>query len=152
MKELLVYKLDPKAILPTRAKDDDAGLDLYALEDTFIPLGTTVKVSTGISANIHPGYVGLIKGRSSLGAKGLDVFGGVIDSGYVGEWSVLLSNVTCQQQHRGASSTSPIGYWVREGDRIAQVLIQEIKYPTVKETTYKLNGSRGNNSFGSSGR
>ena len=91
--KLLVKKLDPDAIIPTKANSSDAGYDLYALNGTIIEKNTHRLIKTGISMAIPEGHVGLIWPRSGLAYKhGLDVFAGVIDSGYRGDIGVILFN------------------------------------------------------------
>ena len=84
--------------MPTRANKTDAGYDLYALEDLEIGPVNQKLVKTGISMAIPKGYVGLIWPRSGLAYKhGLDVFAGVIDSGYRGDIGVILYNSKVDQ-------------------------------------------------------
>ena len=108
-----VYKYHDNAILPTRAHDIDAGLDLYALTYTTFEVYSQHVVRTGIAINIPPGYVGIIKDRSSLAAKGLHVVGGVIDSGYSGEIKIMLKY----------TNYSLYDYMITPGDKIAQLLL-----------------------------
>lgn len=140
MKTIQVYRLNERATLPTRAHSTDAALDLYALEDIAIPLGSTCLVKTGIAANIQPGYVGLLRERSSIGKRGFKVAGGVIDAGYSGDISVLLMNVSHKEP-----------YQVKAGDRIAQLLIVPIATPEVEEVFELWSSERGHKGFGSSG-
>ena len=72
--------------------------------------------------------------------QGVDVFAGVVDSGYRGEVMVCLYN----------SSDSPVG--IAKGDRIAQILIQPIPLMRIKEVDDLDDTSRGSGGFGSSGR
>src|ERR1700761_5863764 len=116
-----VYKYHDNAILPTRAHDIDAGLDLYALTYTTFEVYSQHVVRTGIAINIPPGYVGIIKDRSSLAAKGLHVVGGVIDSGYSGEIKIMLKY----------TNYSLYDYMITPGDKIAQLLIQKVETPKV---------------------
>mgnify|MGYP003316628521 CR=1 FL=1 len=62
----LKVKLDPGAIMPTRAHETDAGLDLYAMEKHLIPCGESVCFDTGVHVQIPAGYVGMIKSKSGL--------------------------------------------------------------------------------------
>ncbi|MCP4121495.1 MAG: dUTP diphosphatase [Bacteroidetes bacterium] len=133
-------KLHEDAILPTRANLTDAGYDLYALESTTIYQNTHQLVKTGISLEIPEGYVGLIWPRSGLSYKyGLDVFAGVIDSGYRGDIGVILYN-----------SHSSV-YNIKAGDRIAQILFQRVESFDLVEVKNLDNTQRGQGGFGSSG-
>src|SRR5271165_4363911 len=116
MKHIQAYKLDPKAVLPTRTHETDAGLDIYALNDVFIPLGESRRITTGIALEILPGYVGKLEGRSSMNLKGLITAGGVIDAGYSGSIDVTLHNFSA----RGDSPFDCLsGYDVKAGEKVA---------------------------------
>jgi deoxyuridine 5'-triphosphate nucleotidohydrolase len=145
MKQIEVYKLDNRATLPTRNNPNDAALDLYALEDVFLPLHSTTMIKTGIAVHIPPGYVGMLKERSGVGKKGLKVTGGVIDAGYCGDISILVMNISNKDD--GA-----LGYQVKAGDRLAQLLIIPIETPEVIEVDTLWTSERGNKGFNSSGR
>lgn len=138
-------KMHPDAIIPTRANPNDAGLDIYALEDVVIqPTIRSIgqaRIRTGIAVEIPEGYYGKVSSRSGLAFKdGMFSFDGTIDSGYRGEIGVLLYNTT---DHR---------YRVRKGDRIAQLLIIPCVVADPIEV-YELSEShRGENGFGSSGK
>ena len=133
-------KLHKDAILPTRAHKTDAGYDLYALENTTVCQNTHQLVKTGISLEIPEGYAGLIWPRSGLSYKyGLDVFAGVIDSGYRGDVGVILYN-----------SHSSV-YNVEAGDRIAQILFQKVENFQLIEVNSLDDAHRGDGGFGSTG-
>ena len=53
MDGLRVRRVDPRALLPTRAYPGDAGLDLYALEVVQLEPGERASVRTGIAVEIH---------------------------------------------------------------------------------------------------
>jgi len=133
-----VKKLVPTAKLPTRAHNS-AGYDLYACQNTIIPVGKTVIVPTGIAVEFPHGYVALIWDRSGIGAKGIHRFAGVIDPDYRGPWGVVLCNL----------SGKP--FEITAGDRIAQVLFQTAETWAVEEVNELSNTARGVNGFGSTG-
>jgi dUTP pyrophosphatase len=136
-----VKKLDPRAKLPVRAHEGDAGLDLCALEGCVIGAGERGVVGTGIAIAVPPGHVGLIMDRSGLAAKqGITNLGGVIDAGYRGEWKVIMLN------------TSDASYEVAAGERIAQILVVPIALPDVCEVSELDDTMRGEGHFGSTGR
>ncbi|NTW30276.1 MAG: dUTP diphosphatase [Candidatus Moranbacteria bacterium] len=136
-----VKKLDPRAKLPVRAHEGDAGLDLCALEGCVIGAGERGVVGTGIAIAVPPGHVGLIMDRSGLAAKeGITNLGGVIDAGYRGEWKVIMLN------------TSDKPYDVAAGERIAQILVIPIALPEVCEVSELDDTMRGEGHFGSTGR
>lgn len=136
-----VKRLDDKATIPTRANSYDAGWDLYASKPRGLAPNQRAMFSTDISFEIPEGFVGLIWPRSGLSVKkGIDVLAGVVDSGYRGEVKVCLLN------------TGHEWLEVQEGDRIAQILFQEIPEFQLQEVTVLQNSDRGVGGFGSSGK
>ncbi|MBI4060791.1 MAG: dUTP diphosphatase [Elusimicrobia bacterium] len=133
-------RLDPAATLPTRAHADDAGLDLYALEDAELAPGEGAVVRTGVAMAIPAGHVGLVCDRSSLAKRGLKTAGGVIDAGYRGEVGVMLWNVS-----RAAQA-------LKKGERIAQLLVVAIATPLPKDCDDLGETARGLGGFGSTGK
>ena len=138
--EIKVKKISASAITPTKANEFDAGWDLYASEDAIIDPSKTELISTHISFAIPEGYVGLIWDRSGMAAKrGLHRFAGVIDSGYRGEVKVCLWN------------SSDKYCVINAGERIAQILFQEVPSFTMVEVNSLDDTDRGIGGFGSSG-
>jgi dUTP pyrophosphatase len=136
---LEMTRLDPAATLPTRAHEDDAGLDLYALKTIEVPPSEGRLVPTGVSLAVPRGCVGLIMDRSSMARKGFKTAGGVIDAGYRGEIGVVLWNI----------SKEPLS--VEKGNRIAQLLVVPILVPKIVEKSELTETVRGEKGFGSSG-
>lgn len=144
MTRLQVRRLDPEARLPTRAYQDDAGLDLYALEEVTLEPGDRASVGTGIAVEIPAGQAGLVLPRSGLAARhGIALVNapGLIDPGYRGELRVLLLNTD-----REAAFT------VRRGERIAQLVLVRLETPEVAEVQELAFSERGAGGFGSSGQ
>jgi dUTP pyrophosphatase len=142
--DLRVGKLNGDAILPTRAHDGDAGLDLYACEAAHIGPGERWSVGTGIAVEIPDGHAGLVLPRSGLAREhGISLVNspGLIDSGYRGEVRVLLLNTDPAEVFR-----------VEPGDRIAQLLITPIASVVPVEAEALAESARGEGGFGSSGR
>jgi dUTP pyrophosphatase len=140
---VLVRRLDPDLPLPSRAREDDAGLDLYAAETATIEPGARRLVPTGIALAIPPGYAGFVLPRSGLALRqGVTLLNtpGLIDSGYRGEVKVLLVN------HDRAAAT------VARGDRIAQLVIQRVEPVELIEVAELPPSERGAGGFGSTGR
>lgn len=127
--------------LPTRSKEFDAGLDLYASHDTTVVPGKVSVVSTDICVNVSPGFYARVAPRSGMAVKGIDVGAGVIDAGYNGILKVVMYSFTEQ-------------YHVHTGDKIAQLIVSPIAVPEpVSVTTFtKIHGTRGSDGFGSSGQ
>jgi len=135
-----IQKLHAEAVLPTRAHLDDAGLDLYALEEMKIhPRGGTV-ARTGVAVALPQHHVGMIADRSSLAKKGLKTAGGIIDAGYRGEIQVVLWNLSSEEIR------------INKGERIAQLLILPIATPAVSEVLALDQTQRGDKGFGSTGK
>jgi dUTP pyrophosphatase len=146
-----VYKFFDDAILPTRSKSTDCGLDLYSLEDKFIHVGTTAKIKTGIALNVPEGYIAKIEDRSGMAAKGLRTGGGVVDPGYNGDITVVMHNLNNIDTMPNTQRLD-FGYQINKGDKIAQIILYKVDTPAVKEVYELWNSERGNNGFNSTGR
>lgn len=141
---LPILKLKDEAVLPSRAHEGDAGLDLYACETAHIGPGERWGVGTGVGVEIPEGHAGLVLPRSGLARDhGIALVNapGLIDSGYRGEVRVLLLNTDPAETFR-----------VEPGDRIAQLLITPIATPEPVEAQALSESARGEGGFGSSGR
>lgn len=143
-----VMRLNSNATLPTKAHGGDAGIDLYASEDVFIRTGETVVVPTGIAMNVPNGFYGKIEDRSSLASVGLRTGAGVVDAGYLGELGVVIHNLNNQSE----SSYRGKGYQIKRGQRVAQIVIQQVTPVLLREVESLENTERGSRGFGSSGR
>jgi len=140
---LRVQRLNPHAVLPTRAYEHDAGLDLYALEDRVLKPGQRASVRTGIAIEIPSGYAGLVLPRSGLADRhGIALVNapGLIDAGYRGEVRILLLNTDAREAFR-----------VSGGERIAQLVLVKIEAPALVEVDELSPSERGQGGFGSSG-
>ena len=139
-----VARVDPRARLPTRAYDHDAGFDLYALEPARLEPGERAAVRTGIAVEIPEGQAGLVLPRSGLADRhGIALVNapGLIDAGYRGEIRVLLLNTD-----RGEA------FEVAPGDRIAQLVIVQVGDDDPVEVEALAESARGEGGFGSTGR
>lgn len=140
---LRVQRLRDDAVLPARAHDGDAGLDLAACETVTIGAGERATVDTGIAVAIPEGHAGLVVPRSGLALRhGLSTVNapGVIDSGYRGEVRVILLNTDLEH-----------AFTVEPGMRIAQLLVVPIVTPEVVEASELGSTERAGGGFGSSG-
>jgi dUTP pyrophosphatase len=138
-----VARLRPDAILPSRAYDGDAGLDLYACEPVRLEPGARASVPTGVAVEIPRGQAGLVLPRSGLAARhGIALVNapGLIDSGYRGEVRVLLLNTDADEAVELAA-----------GDRIAQLVLIRVQTPVVEEVAELGRSDRDTRGFGSSG-
>ena len=129
----------PDAKVPTRESSGAAGYDLYSVEEVCILPKDRAIVSIGLAMRIPLDCFGHILPRSSLAAKhGIQVMAGVIDSDYRGVVKVVLYN------------SSPLQYLCKKGDRIAQLVLQQIATPPIK--VKRLDATeRGAGGFGSTG-
>lgn len=137
---LQVKRLTDSSKLPTRGSAFAAGYDLYASESVVVKSKDRALVPTGIAISVPLGTYGRIAPRSGLAVKyGIDVGAGVIDRDFCGEIKVLLMN------HGNAN------YTINAGDRIAQLILENISSPEVKEVNELDDTARGNGGFGSTG-
>ena len=138
---LRVKKLTKSSKLPSRGSECSAGYDLYASESVMVKSKDRALVPTGIAISVPSGTYGRIAPRSGLAVKhGIDVGAGVIDEDFRSDIKVLLMN------HGDAN------YTINAGDRIAQLIIENISSPEVKEVNELNNTARGKGGFGSTGR
>ena len=141
MSACLQFKLlSADAKQPPRATAGSAGLDIASCEATTVPANSRKRVKTGLAMAIPQGFVGLLKGRSSLALEGIDVAAGVIDSDYRGPVDVVLVN-------HGDSEVQ-----VNVGKRIAQLLLVPIVLPRVLVVDDLDETTRGSGGFGSTGK
>ena len=138
-------RLDERAILPTQGSALAAGWDMYALEDAVVPKGSSILIRTGWAAAIPEGWEGQLRCRSSLGKKGMIMPNGIgtIDADYRGELMVLATWI-------GEGDS----FYIRAGERIAQMLFAPVPKVTLVETTLDrlTETGRGEGGFGSSGK
>ena len=133
-------KLVKNATAPEKKDVADAGIDIFTNESHTLKPGETYAFGTGIATSFPKGYVALIWDRSGLGSKGVHRLAGVIDSGYRGEWKVILINL------------SKKAYKVTAGDKIAQCIFQKVESVKIQEVKSLTTSKRGAKGFGSSGR
>ena len=132
--------LDEGALVPTRAHNNDAGLDLYAREKTIVPAKESATFDTGVHVQLPPMTVGFLKSKSGLNVKYGLRGEGVIDEGYTGSIVVKLYN------------DSGYDYVVNKGDKIIQLVVLPIHRPILEIVKSFDETERGDNGFGSSGR
>jgi dUTP pyrophosphatase len=139
--QLKIKKLNSEAVVPNYAHSDDAGFDLFSVENIEIQPMSRVQVPTGIAMEIPVGHVGLIWDKSGLSHKnGLKTLGGVIDSGYRGEVKVGLINLSTET------------YLLEKGHKVAQMIIQKKETCEIVEVDELSDTSRGEGGFGSTGK
>lgn len=163
-----VKKLHPDAVIPKYAKPGDSGFDLAALEDVWIMPGETKVIPTGLAFEIPTGFEIQIRPRSGVTSKTkLRVQLGTIDAGYRGQLSVIIDNISPQEE-----KGTPLGidgktiyfrvdgepihhseglYFIRKGDRIAQGIIAAVGRMAFEEVDELSETERGAGGFGHTG-
>lgn len=133
-------KLCDGAYMPVRAHKTDAGLDLRSPIDVFVTAKEAVCIDTGVCVELPENTVGMVKSKSGLNVNNGLQCEGVIDVGYTGSIRVKLYN------------HSSLNYFVRRGDKIAQLVIMPILTPDLEVVDELDETERGSNGFGSTGR
>lgn len=145
-----VKYLNENAKLPVYGSQYAAGMDVFSAVECSIPPLSRKLVGTGISMSWQSdirmddetNYYLRIAPRSGLAAKSsVDVGAGVVDYDYRGEVFVLLIN-----NHQENT------FEVRQGDKIAQLILEKCLRPVIGEVTEHSATERGVNGFGSTGR
>lgn len=140
---LPIKRLNPEVELPSYAYVGDAGLDLRAAEDIDLAPFERKLISTGLAIAIPEGYAGFVQPRSGMALKrGLSMANtpGLIDAHYRGELKVLGVNLDAHETIH-----------IERGERIAQLVIQEVPQVTLVEVDELDETDRGAGGFGSSG-
>jgi dUTP pyrophosphatase len=122
-----------------------AGMDLRAHIDNELVLNPMERkiIPTGLSIELPLGYEAQVRPRSGLAAKyGISVLNspGTIDADYRGEIGVILINL----------SKEP--FTIKNGDRVAQMVIAKHERADWNEVKTLSETSRGEGGFGSTGR
>eukprot|EP00435_Cladocopium_sp_Y103_P035264 s2015_g9.t1 len=137
--ELKVKLMNEHAVLPTRGTTGSAGLDLSACENYKVGDGDYLLIKTGIAVELPRGTYGRLASRSSMASMGVEVSAGVIDRDFRGEIKVLLHNQSGRD------------FWVRRGDRIAQLIVERMMEVEIHQVESLSETSRGRMGFGSTG-
>ena len=140
---VLVQRLRPGARLPSRATEHASGYDLHAcLDGGEVEVGEVpVQVPTGLAFAVPPGLDAQIRPRSGLARQGVIGTFGTLDADYRGELLITLY------------TTAPgIVYIVRDGDRIAQLVIARHADVALVEAEALAATARGAGGHGSTGR
>jgi len=142
--KIRVKRLNPAARLPEYAHSprEDAGLDIYSLEDALLEPNVPTAIPTGLAFEIPAGFEAQIRPRSGLALRHaitLPNAPATIDPGYRGELKIILLNL------------GRTAYRVYAGDRIAQMVVA--RYEAIEwEESELADSARGEGGFGSSGR
>lgn len=142
MKQTEVLIVCDEQMMPHYSQAGDAGADLRSSQALVIEPGQRALVATGVSIALQDGFVGLVHPRSGLALKhGITVLNspGTVDAGYRGEIMVTLIN------------TGDLPFEIAVGDRIAQLIIQEVYRARFVQVEVLPGSDRGNRGFGSTG-
>ena len=135
--ELPFVKMSTNAVTPTRATEGLVGLDFYSPADYIIPPHSQLLIPTQIKLQVPLGHYGRLASKSGLAIlHQLHVGAGVIDPDYMGEIMILLINT--------ASRVHPI----MKGDPIAQLILEKVSIPILRELKELLSTTRGAHSCG----
>jgi dUTP pyrophosphatase len=140
--EVAFSKLRDDAVVPSRAYDGDAGLDLTSCEHVVLEPGQRATVGTGLSVAVPDGYAGFVQPRSGLAARhGITIVNapGLVDAGYRGEVRVVLLNTDAREP-----------FVVEPGMRIAQLVVVPVASAEPVEVEELPESERGVRGFGSS--
>jgi dUTP pyrophosphatase len=145
--KILIKRLreEPAVRLPAYMTEQSSGMDLYAFLEGEITLqpGERRLIPTGISMAIPEGFEGQVRPRSGLAIRhGIGVVNapGTIDADYRGEIAILLINYGQEP------------FTVRNGDRIAQMIISRVARATWEEVDVLPSTARQEGGFGHTGR
>lgn len=141
--QVLISRVDPEVPIPGYAHPGDAGADIVTTVDVRLAPGERAMVPTGIRLALPDGYVALVHPRSGLAARfGLSIVNapGTIDAGYRGEVKVMLVNLDPAET-----------VVLNRGDRIAQILFQQVERARFVEVERLPGSDRGDGGYGSTG-
>jgi dUTP pyrophosphatase len=142
---LCVFKLNNRAIPPSKGTPDSAGYDLYSIDEYKIKPWDRIIIKTGLQIRTPIGYYGRIASRSGLSVKkNVEVGAGVIDHDYQGEVCVILRNFSDEVVE------------IKNGERCAQLILEPYASVEIKKLDVSLNDMfnntiRNNGGFGSTG-
>jgi dUTP pyrophosphatase len=132
-------QLDDGAIMPVRAHDTDAGIDLFTPVDFVVPAHGYAFVDTGVHVEIPRGTDGHVRSKSGLNRKSGITADGTIDEGYTGTIGVTLHN------------SGDNDYYFVRGNKVAQLVIEKIFTPKLVVVRQVSGGDRGDDGYGSTG-
>lgn len=136
------FDKNKKMYIPEYATEGSSGMDIKSIEDVMILSNSRKLIQTNISVQLPPNFEIQIRPRSGLALKkGITVLNspGTIDEGYLGPIGIILIN------------TSNEFFYVKDGDRIAQMVLQYAPKMKLIETEQFIETERGTGGFGSTG-
>ena len=126
-----IVLMNDNAIIPTRASEEPAGLDLYSNINIDIEVGSIKKLNTGICISLPENSYGFIIDKYSLACKGLLTLDKVINKNYTGEIIVIMTSLI-----------EPIK--IKKGQKIAHLIVSNIMYPEIKKVKFLRDTERNN--------
>lgn len=121
---------------PYRAHENDAGADVYAIEDICLAPHSTTKLPLGFGLEVPDGYAACVFPRSGLSTNGVVCELPPIDSGYRGQIHAIVTNMSSDF------------YTVKKNDRVGQIVVIPIVIAEFIEHDIK---ERGTGAFASTG-
>lgn len=139
--ELRFVRLRPNARMPQRQTEHASGYDLHACLDAPIEIGAMpVRVPCGIAVAAPPDADVQLRPRSGLSVKGVLAVLGTLDADYRGE---VMATLYC------LPDAAP--FTVRDGDRIAQLVVTRLAPVRWTEVETLEETARGSGGHGSTG-
>lgn len=141
--------LDENALMPIRAHEPDAELDMLSPVDVVVPAKGSAEINTGVHIDLPTidfgfGMVlytaGILKSKSGLNVKHGITSDGTIDVGYTGSIRVKLYNHSTED------------YQICRKDKITQLVIVPVLTPKLVRVESLMKTERGDSGFGSTGR
>lgn len=145
MEKLVFKRLGVHSLpIPSYQTEGSSGMDIHAFveKSLIIKPGEWKLIPTGFAIQIPSGYEIQVRPRSGLALKyGVTVLNapGTIDSDYRGEIAIILIN------------HSKIDFTVKQGDRIAQLIVQKVAKLEIDQSLQLEGSERGSGGFGSTG-
>ena len=130
-----IILMNDNAIIPTRAFEELADLDLYSNINIDIEVGSIKKLNTGICISLPENSYGFIIDKSSLVSKGLLTLGKVINKDYTGEIIVIMTSLI-----------EPIK--IKKRQKVAQLIVSNTMYPEIKKVKLLRDTGKNNEGFG----
>ena len=141
--EILVEICREDVVIPSYAKEGDAGMDVCAAMDVVIQPGETVVIPTGLKVAIPVGFEIQVRSRSGISFKTpLRVANspGTVDSGYRDEVGVIMTNTSDNKYFvkkdelevddlillLDSKGNKKGPYQIKKGDRVAQIVLQRV--------------------------
>lgn len=133
-------KLDDGAYLPERAHDTDAGADIRCREGFTLKAHGFHSIDTGVHVELPPETKCEVKSKSGLWVNHGIITTGLIDEGFTGTIKVGLANLSDED------------YTFNAGEKVTQLCVSPVCYPTYHEASEIKGGVRGSSGYGSTGR